>query len=67
MGQRPRSRACIRANSPNSHSAASAGLGATVEEDEKPVFVDSVKRIRKQMEPWGIKLKTFTHPKIGEL
>jgi hypothetical protein len=44
-----------------------AGLGATVEEDEKPVFVASVKRIRRQMEPWGIRLKTFTHPKIGEL
>jgi hypothetical protein len=44
-----------------------AGLGATVEEDEKPIFVASVKRIREQMEPWGIRIKTFTHPKIGEL
>jgi rubrerythrin len=41
-----------------------AGLGATVEEDEKPVFVKSIKRIRKQMQPWGFTLKNFTHPKI---
>lgn len=41
-----------------------AGLGATVEEAEKPVFIRSIKRIRKQMEPWGFTLKPFTHPKI---
>ena len=41
-----------------------AGLGATVEEAEKPVFVKSVKRVRKLMEPWGFTLKQFTHPKI---
>jgi rubrerythrin len=41
-----------------------AGLGATVEEAEKPVFVKSVKRIRKLMQPWGFTLKPFTHPKI---
>jgi len=41
-----------------------AGLGATVEEVEKPVFVASVKRIREQMKPWGFTLKQFTHPKI---
>lgn len=41
-----------------------AGLGATVEELEKPVFVDSVKRIRERMKPWGFTLPLFTHPKI---
>ncbi|GAA4355352.1 hypothetical protein GCM10023165_47390 [Variovorax defluvii] len=42
-----------------------AGLGATVEELEKPVFVASVKRIRRQMEEsWGIRLPMFRHPKI---
>jgi hypothetical protein len=41
-----------------------AGLGATVEEVEKPVFVASVKRIREQMKPWGFTLKQFSHPKI---
>ena len=41
-----------------------AGLGATVEEAEKPVFVKSIKRIRKQMQAWGFTLKDFTHPKI---
>ncbi len=41
-----------------------AGLGATVEDDEKPVFVKSIKRIRRQMQPWGFTLKKFTHPKI---
>lgn len=42
-----------------------AGLGATVEEAEKSVFIKSVKRIRKQMKPWGFTLKEFTHPKLG--
>ncbi|VTU23217.1 hypothetical protein H6CHR_01947 [Variovorax sp. PBL-H6] len=42
-----------------------AGLGSTVEELEKPVFVASVARIRRQMtESWGIKLPMFRHPKI---
>jgi hypothetical protein len=42
-----------------------AGLGATVEELEKPVFIDSIQRIRRQMkESWGIELPLFTHPKI---
>ncbi|OUL98411.1 ferritin-like domain-containing protein [Variovorax sp. JS1663] len=42
-----------------------AGLGATVEELEKPVFVASVKRIRRQMEEsWGIRLPMFRHAKI---
>jgi hypothetical protein len=44
-----------------------AGLGATTEELEKPVFIESVQRIRRQMEPWGIHLKTFTHPKTGDI
>ncbi|GAA5232470.1 ferritin-like domain-containing protein [Verticiella sediminum] len=43
-----------------------AGLGATTEELEKPVFVASVQRIRRQMQDWGINLPTFRHPKIGE-
>ena len=43
-----------------------AGLGATVEELEKPIFVDTVQRIRRQMQSWGVNLPTFTHPKIGE-
>jgi len=44
-----------------------AGLGATIEELEKPVFVASVQRIRKQMEPWGFTLKPFFHPKLGTI
>ena len=42
-----------------------AGLGATVEEVEKPVFVKSIKRIRRKMRDWGFTLKPFTHPKIA--
>jgi hypothetical protein len=42
-----------------------AGLGGTTEELEKPVFVASVQRIRRQMQPWGFTLKTFHHPRIG--
>ena len=41
-----------------------AGLGATVEELEKPVFVKTIKRLRRQMQPWGFTLKQFSHPKI---
>ena len=43
-----------------------AGLGATVEELEKPVFVGTVQRIRERMKPWGINLPLFRHRKIGE-
>ncbi|MBP6018689.1 MAG: ferritin-like domain-containing protein [Burkholderiaceae bacterium] len=43
-----------------------AGLGATVEELEKPIFVSTVQRIRRQMEPWGVNLPIFSHPKIGK-
>ncbi len=43
-----------------------AGLGATVEEIEKPVFVESIQRIRRQMkESWNMELPLFTHPKIA--
>jgi hypothetical protein len=41
-----------------------AGLGATIEELEKPVFVASVQRIRHQLEGLGIHLPLFTHRKI---
>lgn len=44
-----------------------AGLGATIEALEKPVFIESVQRIRKQMTPWGFTLKTFHHPKLGDI
>ena len=42
-----------------------SGLGATIEKLEAPVFVSSVQRIRRQMEPWGFTLKPFFHPKLG--
>ncbi|MGH7006190.1 MAG: ferritin-like domain-containing protein [Alphaproteobacteria bacterium] len=42
-----------------------AGLGATIEKLEAPIFVGSVQRIRRQMEPWGFTLKPFFHPKLG--
>lgn len=43
-----------------------AGLGATVEELEKPVFVDSIARVRRQMkESWDMELPMFRHPKIA--
>ena len=43
-----------------------AGLGATVEEEEIPIFVGTVQRIRQRMQPWGVELPIFTHPKIGD-
>ena len=42
-----------------------AGLGSTVEELEKPVFVASIQRIRERMRPWGFTLPMFTHPRIN--
>jgi hypothetical protein len=42
-----------------------AGLGATVEELEKPVFIASVQRIRSQIQDeWDLKLPMFRHPRI---
>ncbi|WP_144114255.1 ferritin-like domain-containing protein [Paraburkholderia sp. BCC1886] len=42
-----------------------AGLGATVEELEKPIFIASIRSIRERMRPWGIDLPNFSHPKLG--
>jgi hypothetical protein len=44
-----------------------AGLGATVEEVEKPMFVATMQKIRRRMMPLGITLPMFHHPRIGEL
>jgi rubrerythrin len=44
-----------------------AGLGSTVEEIEKPVFIATLKRIREQMKPLGINLPMFSHPKLGTI
>jgi hypothetical protein len=41
-----------------------AGLGATVEKLEKPVFVESVRSIRQRLAPFGIAIPTFEHPKF---
>ena len=44
-----------------------AGLGSTVEEIEKPIFVASIQRIRKQMRSWGCELPLFYHPRTGQI
>lgn len=44
-----------------------AGLGASTEELETPVLIDSMAKIRKRMRAWGVDLKIFDHPKIGKL
>lgn len=44
-----------------------AGLGSTVEEAEKPVFIATLKRIREQMGRLGINLPPFSHPKLGTI
>ena len=41
------------------------GLGATVEEAEKPVFINCVQRVRRQFAGLGIDLPMFQHPKLG--
>ncbi len=42
-----------------------AGLGATIEAEEKPIFIATIQRIREQMRPLGINLPEFSHPKLG--
>ena len=42
-----------------------AGLGATVEEVEKPILVKSVQEMRERMRSWGIELPLFEHAKMG--
>lgn len=42
-----------------------AGLGATVEEAEKPIFIETLKRVRDRMRDLGIDLPSFSHPKLG--
>jgi hypothetical protein len=45
-----------------------AGLGASTEELEKPVFVASLQGIRTRMkEEWGVQLPSFYHPKTGKI
>jgi len=45
-----------------------AGLGASVEELEKPVFISSLRDIRHRMKSeWDILLPAFFHPKTGTI
>jgi len=44
-----------------------AGLGATVEEIEKPVFVATVRRVRERLGGLGFHVPMFHHPRIGEV
>jgi len=42
-----------------------AGLGATVEEIERPVLIDSVAAIRERLARSGIRIPMFEHPKVA--
>jgi len=42
-----------------------AGLGASTEEEEKPVFVACVERVRRRFAALGVEIPPFTHPKLG--
>ena len=42
-----------------------AGLGASIESEEKPVFTACVKRVRERFAGLGIEIPQFTHPKLG--
>jgi hypothetical protein len=44
-----------------------AGLGSTIEEVEKPIFIGTIQRIREQMRTLGINLPMFSHPKLGTI
>lgn len=43
-----------------------AGLGASVEEVEAPVFIACVERVRARFKPLGIDLPMFSHPRLGQ-
>ena len=42
-----------------------AGLGASIEAEEKPVFAACVDRVRRRFAGLGIEILPFTHPKLG--
>ena len=42
-----------------------AGLGASIEAEEKPVFAACVERVRRRFAALGIEIPPFTHPKLG--
>ncbi len=43
-----------------------AGLGATTEELEKPIFLESIRTMRQRMkDAWGLDIPLFTHPKFA--
>jgi len=42
-----------------------AGLGASIEPEEKPVFTACVARVRERFAGLGIEIPKFTHPKLG--
>ena len=42
-----------------------AGLGASIEAEEKPVFAACVERVRRRFAGLGIEIPPFTHPKLG--
>ncbi|MGB8434960.1 MAG: ferritin-like domain-containing protein [Burkholderiales bacterium] len=42
-----------------------AGLGASIEEEEKPVFIACVQRVRRRFAELGIAIPLFTHAKLG--
>lgn len=44
-----------------------AGLGASTEALEKPVFIETIRRLRRRMSKWGVELPTFHHPKLGDV
>ena len=44
-----------------------AGLSGSTPEDEMAVFPEFLKKIRKRMAPYGVKLPLFDHPRLGKV
>jgi len=42
-----------------------AGLGASIESEEKPVFIATMQRVRQRFAAMGIEVPMFTHAKLG--
>ena len=44
-----------------------AGLGGSTPEDEMQVFPAFVQKIRARMQPWGVTIPMFAHPRLGKI
>jgi hypothetical protein len=47
--------------------ACEAGLGGSTPDDEMRVFPEFLRKLRARMEPWGVRIPLFDHPRLGRV